>query len=233
LLSQSSIVLLGNFNPAIFHPEWLDRYKILPIQEIQWAEGEKPKITEVKDKDRKIVIEEVPPLIVKPDLADLLFPSVRITATQGKYQCLANRRENFQLVKEVTLKTFTILSYTPIHALGINFVGHWKFKKDSKEILRSLFAGQDMDFRKKVGDNYDIEGKIILQKENQRMSLTFEDSKKIPNGIHFYANYHSDTETHKTEQAIQLIDENYDKNLNDVIETVKRLIGEPEKTWTH
>ena len=52
MLSFSSIVLLGHFNPAIFHPEWLDRYKILPVQEIQWAEGEKPKRTEAQHKSK-------------------------------------------------------------------------------------------------------------------------------------------------------------------------------------
>lgn len=231
MLNESSIVLIGNFNPSIFHPEWFDRFKILPIQEIQWAEGEKPKISEIQNKDRKVIIEEVPPLIVMPDRADLQFPSIKITVIPDRYQCLATQRENFSLMKDVTLKIFTLLSHTPIMALGINFHGHWKFIDDSNEILKSLFAKKDEAFKKTLGDDYNIQGQIIFRKGNQKISLKFEPSNKIQNGIYFGANFHSEIETRRAEQVIQIITENYEKNLNDTIKIVQALLGEPKETW--
>jgi hypothetical protein len=223
---------LGNFNPAIFHPEWFDRFKILPIQETQWAEGEKPKITEFQSKGRKIVIEEVPPFVVKPDLSDLLFPSLKITVEPNRYQCLAIHREKFFLLKEVTLKIFTLLSHTPVDGLGINFQGHWRFKDDSSIILRDLFAKKDGDFKKIFGDGYKVGGQIISQVGNQKLLLRIESSNRIETEVCFDANFHSEIETRRTEQVIQIIDENYEKNLDDIINIMKNLIGEPEETWT-
>lgn len=231
LLSFSSIVLLGRFNPAIFHPEWLDRYKILPIQEIQWAEGEKPKITETQHKNRKIVIEEVPPLIVTPDLADLRFPSLRIYVDSDKYECSTFQREKFSSIKDVTIKIFKLLSHTPINALGINFEGHWKLKDSAQVILRRLFVGRHENFQKALGDDYQIGGVITSNQKNRKTTIKFMTSNKIQNGIFFNVNFHRAVATRQADQTSQLISENYEKDSEDIIDIIKKLIGEPEETW--
>lgn len=43
-----SIVVVGNFNPAIIHPAWLDRNQLLPPQEVRDIENnKKEKIHEI------------------------------------------------------------------------------------------------------------------------------------------------------------------------------------------
>ena len=231
MLSSSSIVLLGSFNPAIFHPEWFDRFKILPVQEIQWAEGKEPRIIETQHKDRKIIIEEIPPLIVTPDLADLRFPSLRILVRSDKFICSASQRKHFALIKDVTIKSYSLLSHTPIDSLGINFEGHWKFKDDADTILRNLFAKGHNSFTKALGDDYQIGGIITSHRRNRKTTLKFDTSNRLPDGIYFNANFHREIKTRQAEQATQLISENYEKDLEDIINIVKELIGEPAKTW--
>ncbi len=34
-IRRFSVVILGNFNPAILHPEWLDRNQLLPPTEVR------------------------------------------------------------------------------------------------------------------------------------------------------------------------------------------------------
>ena len=34
-IQRSTVVILGNFNPAIIHPEWLDRNQVLPPNEVR------------------------------------------------------------------------------------------------------------------------------------------------------------------------------------------------------
>ena len=232
MLNQSALVLLGHFNPATFHPEWFDRFKVLPSHETQWAEGEKPKITEIPLKDGKMVIEERPAIIVRHDSAELQFPSIRLSVNPTRFVCRAVERENFHLAKEVTTKIFTLLSHTPINALGINFNGHCRFADDSDKILKSLFAKREESFQKIFEGNYQVEGQFVFQSRGQRGTLKFELSKKMNGGIFVSSNFHSEIETHTAEQAIQLIDENYEKDLEEVLTIVKNLIGEPEETWT-
>ena len=232
MLSESSIVLLGNFNPVIFHPEWFDRFKILPSHETQWAEGEKPKITEVPFKDKKIVIQEVPAIMVRPDLAELQFPSITLRVNPTRFQCQTLEREKFNLVREVTTKIFTLLSHTPIEALGINFHGHCKFADDSDKILKSLFAKREESFQKIFEGGYQVEGQFVFQRRGQRGAVRFEVSKKMDGGIYIGSNFHSEIETHTADQVIQLIDENYEKDLEEVLTIVRNLIGEPKETWT-
>ena len=61
MLNTSTIVFLGNFNPAIFQTQWLDRYKILPRQDIQWAEGENAEQIKLKDLLRRKKDNQSPP----------------------------------------------------------------------------------------------------------------------------------------------------------------------------
>lgn len=231
LLSSSSIVLLGRFNPAIFHPQWFDRFKILPIQEIQWAEGKEPRIIETQHKDRKIIIEEIPPLIVTPDLADLRFPSLRILVRLDRFLCSAVQRKHFSLIKDVTIKSYNLLKHTPIDALGINFDGHWKFKDNANIILRNLFAKGHNSFKKTMGNDYQIGGIITSHQSNRKTTLKFDTSDRLQDGIYFNANFHREIKARQAEQATKLISENYNKDLEDIISIVKGLIGEPEETW--
>lgn len=231
MLSYSSIVLVGNLNPAIFHPQWFERFKILPIQETQWAEGQKPEIDEIPYRDRKIIVEGVPPLIVAHDLADLRFPSLRIKVELGRYVCETVEREKFSLIRDVTLKVFNLLEHTPVSALGINFEGHWQFDDDRQSILKDLFAKQDEAFKDTLGDGYCIGGKIISEDTNRKMTLKIENSKVMENGVHFHANFHRDLKTEQAQQAVEMIKDYYDEDLKNIVRIAKRLLGEPKDTW--
>ena len=48
-IKRAGVIILGNFNPAIIHPEWLDRNQVLPPTEVRDIAEEK----EVVEKDLK------------------------------------------------------------------------------------------------------------------------------------------------------------------------------------
>ena len=97
MLNSSSIVFLGNFNPAIFQTQWLDRYKILPRQDVQWAEGKGAQQIKVPDSD--IILEKVPNIMVTANQTLLQFPSLQIEVFPDKYICSSKNKEAFSLVK--------------------------------------------------------------------------------------------------------------------------------------
>jgi hypothetical protein len=228
---QSAVVLLGNLNPAIFHPEWFRRYKILPIQETQWSEGEKPKSTVMEHNGRKIVIQEVPPLIVKPDFADLHFPSLRVVVTPERYECSTVTRAHFSEAHDVTAKVFSILQHKPVKALGINFHGHCRFKTDTRTILHDLFSKENGTIRNMLGEEYEISGSIMTQDDGRQRTITLENSMAVPDALHCSVNIHRDVESRQAVDAIELLKNNYKNDLEDAIIVLEKLIGAPENLW--
>lgn len=233
MISFSSIVLLGNLNPAIFHPQWFERYNILPLQDIQSALGERGIKHEVPIDTGKLIIEEAPPILVTPNRTELHFPQLRFIITNNRYICQTREREAFQLLKEATLKIFVLLSHTPIRQLGINFEGHWKLDSDANEILKDLFSRDQEKFSSILGDEYEIGGVIVYHKEKQKITLRLENSPRLENAIFWHANFHSELESQLAEDAIKLVDNYYDSNIGEILGILKKLIGEPKETWKH
>lgn len=232
MVSFSSIVLLGNFNPAIFHPAWLEKFKILPIQETQWALGEKPKTKEFTSGKEQIIIQEVPPLSVKQDKAHLQFLSLRIMVEPNRFICNTVDRTKFTLIKEVVLKIFEILNHTPITGIGINFDGHLEFKDPCDKILKDLFAKRDADFSKIMGDDYKITGRFIFFGDLSKTTLKLEPSNKLENGISYNINFHRDVKSQEAEVAMELLREHYSRDMERITKLMKDLLGDPIRIWT-
>ncbi|MGR3293568.1 MAG: hypothetical protein ACUZ9M_06070 [Candidatus Scalindua sp.] len=228
MLHSSSIVFLGNFNPAIFQTQWFDRFKILPIQEIQWAEGEKPKKIELPG--TKIIVEEAPYIIITSDHTLLQFPSLQIEVFPDKYICSSKNKEAFSLIKNVTISIFKVLEHTPIKAVGINFEGDCKFRKGAQEILNDLFVNNNRAFKKTFGNDFRIGGTIGFKQESRKITLRIKGSNTINDGINFSLNFHDDIEPQQAKLAIEVVRRNYDKDIKKSNKIIKDLIGQPKKS---
>lgn len=169
--------------------------------------------------------------MVTSDHTELHFPSLRLTVNPERFECSTNERKNFPLVKDVVIKIFSLLSHTPIKAVGINFHAHWKFKDPSNVILKNLFAKNDSVFQDSLGSDYHIGGTIWSIQKGVKSSLKIEKSNKLDNGVYIQANYHRDFETIQVEQSINFIQENYDKFIDQFIKDLKKILGEPEEIW--
>ncbi len=100
----ASIVLLGNFNPSIFHPQWFAAHDIISK-------------TEADDEtDQKITTPQIASF-------SLTWGNVQVTANQfvikGKNPTL------FMMLNDFVRKTFSVLSHTPVSAMGINLEQKW------------------------------------------------------------------------------------------------------------
>lgn len=233
MLSFSSIAMIGNFNPAIFHPAWFERYKILPIQEIQWAEGLKIERDEVDFRGRKLMIQSspTPPLIVTPGYSSLNFQSMRVEVSQERFECKTLDRGKFSLVKEVSLKIFSLLGHTPVIGVGINFEGHWRFKNDAFTILKNLFVKSNETFEDIFGQSYNVTGRVISKEDGCQLGIELLNSSIFKDAIYFNANFHRDIISKRAEDALKIISECYDNDLNTIIEKIKKLLGSPQETY--
>lgn len=111
-----NVVLLGDFNPAIFSPAWLARYGVISDEEARAAE--KP--------------------VAHPQIAQVIIDHLTITVELNKFSV---RMTEDPIVRtlDIATKVFReLLPHTPIHSFGINYAEHWR--TDSAE--RRLALGR-------------------------------------------------------------------------------------------
>ena len=100
-----SIVMLGNFcNPAIFHSAWFTKYGLLPEEEAQAIEEQ----------------------IILPDYAQFNLAWVQVQVNRQRLQMGTIDPPSVNLVRDLVIGTFRILSHTPVSALGINHDYHYR-----------------------------------------------------------------------------------------------------------
>jgi len=232
LLYSSSIVLLGKFNPAIFQTQWLDRYKIVPVQDIQSAQNEKLQTEELPYKDGKLVISKGIPMITTSEFAEMNFPKFKLNLDRKKYQCTTFDRSSYKLVKDVTIKIFSLLNHTPIKAAGLNFDAHLEFEDKVDNILKSFFAAKHDRFAKLFGGDYFIKGSIISKLIGDVDTINLDRSNIFNNSILINVNFHKDIVTENTDEAIDWISTNHSNAIQTFTKSIIDLLGEPKKIWT-
>ncbi len=102
---EASIVLVGNMNPKIFHPEWFIRKQI--VEEWDYSKDE---------------------IIGLPDMAQMELPNERkITVFLNKFMVRSLLASEHFSISDLVINTFTLLRETPISQMGMNFSSVVKF----------------------------------------------------------------------------------------------------------
>jgi len=104
---EASIVLVGNFNPSIFHPEWFIRHEIVPAWNYPSRRGNG---------------DEVAAVAILPDLARVEFQDQRnLQVMLNKFTLRCTRASEYLTIKDIVTNTFSILQETPITQMGMNY----------------------------------------------------------------------------------------------------------------
>ncbi len=100
-------MLVGNFNPSIFHPEWFIRHEIVPAWDY-------PKQSQRGD--------EVATVATLPDLAQVEFQDQRkLLVMLNKFTLRSALASEHLTIKDIVTSTFNILQETPILQMGMNY----------------------------------------------------------------------------------------------------------------
>lgn len=104
---EASIVLVGNFNPPIFHPEWFIRHEIVPKWDYYGGDDGNDNVSRVA---------------TVSDLAQIEFPDQRnLTVMLNKFVLRCARASEFLTIKDIVSNTFGILRETPLNQMGMNY----------------------------------------------------------------------------------------------------------------
>lgn len=162
----SSIVAVGSFNPAIFSPDWMEAHGLLGKD----------------DADR----------IREPRPGASLVVSHQATAFESSWFALQVLENQFSLTsknalspafKDLAVSVFQLLSHTPVTAVGLNFLAHYKLATEDeyhcvgdvlapKEIWNKLYPNEiaglaDLTVRIQAGSH----GQPLKCKDEKRISL--------------------------------------------------------------
>jgi hypothetical protein len=103
-----SIVILGDFNPRIFQPEWLVNKKL-----IRESEGDPESLK-----------------VLHPDLTVIETDEFRLEVRPNRFELQTLQESYREPLKDLCTSIFKLLSETPINAFGVNYCKHFKFDNE-------------------------------------------------------------------------------------------------------
>ncbi len=224
-IRRSSVVIQGNFNPAILHPKWLDHHQVLPPTEVRdIAESKEGEIRDLEGLKVKFIASNV---LVSGSLTRLSLPSYSITVTPDKFEAETVIKEKFEELYVFVVETFKILAHTPVNALGINFISSLKFSKSARDLMHHYFCAEPEAMSSVFGDRHLIDSRIRYDYEDSKVTLMLEgDEEKDEIGINF--NYHKDfSENEGVATLIEYLLENFKPMMLDADKVIKGVFGEP------
>lgn len=177
-IDAAAIVLVGSFNPAIFHPEWFARWKLLPETEVDKAETK----------------------VVSPPVS--VFETERFTVQVTPEKFVASSKPDTPSVplRDLVLGTFFILEHTPATAMGLNRLMH--FRMDSEESWHRIgdkLAPKD-EWSRILEGRPGMRSLSILTKKSSApaadLTVKVEPSLQIQYGVYFEVN-----ESYATDKA--------------------------------
>lgn len=171
-----SLVFVGDFNPIIFQPFWLESKGL-----IRESEAENAKVEVIHNE------------IVKYELDDW----AKIEITKNRCEFKSSKEPYFEPLKDLATSVFKILRETPVRALGINHIFDCKMPNEEKYIeLGNMLT--PLDIWAKDFDNPRLMNLEILEMKrrdgesgNRRVRINPSD-QKIQYGVVVNVNNHFD-----------------------------------------
>lgn len=220
---QYSIVLIGDFNPAMFHPEWFRRHEIISPEESNLAQNSSN------------------PAVVTPQLTIFQTTQLSVRIDQNRFQVVA-QKEPLIVVKDFIVKTFEKLGALVIRAYGFNYSAQYKIATYKEyQLIGDRLAPKEY-WADLLGD--EVTGderqsglaslKMLKTKsgdETGQISVNLQPSDLFKPGIHLSCNDHTqiDEENSSAELVIEKIEAAFDATFKKMANLQIRLLEEVTK----
>lgn len=179
-LKNTSIVVLGNFNPAIFQPEWFLRHDLLPADEVEAATA-RPGSTTV-------------PLIVTSDLCQIPFRSTFLQVRADRWLLSTERPDWSTDLGGIASSVFTHLPETPVRTVGLNVIEHRPpASGTAAEVIESWAPLRALG--EAVGTAPWLGAKVRSQWEEFRVMVQLEPSEVRKGELYLLQNYEATLES--------------------------------------
>ncbi len=205
---QYSIVLIGQFSPAMFQPEWFYRNNIISLEEMDFARNQSSTC----------------PIIVTPQLTLFKTSQFSVKIEQRRFQIVAEK-EPAIILKDFIVKTFENLGGLSINAFGFNFSAHYQINSISdyhkigdrlnpKKYWESLLGDEVSGDDRKSGLT-SLQVQKTKKDVNGQISVTFQPSAYIKPGVYIACNDHTNIfdEDSSAERVTETIEKEFEKSI--------------------
>jgi hypothetical protein len=221
----SAIIVVGDFNPAIFSPDWLERNDLI-------GEGDAIAAREGKAGRHPLVSHQVTTF-------ETDWFTLQVLDTQFS---LTSKGVLSPAFKDLAVGIFQLVPQTPVKAVGLNFIGH--FKLESQELhhkIGDVFAPKDIWGGLYPDEFVGLEQLVIrIQRgsrekgadSNDEKRITLQRSNKFKYGIHLSFNDHHDVTTcdesdlTPAENVAKIVDEQWQFDWDDAVRVFDQLLSE-------
>ncbi len=209
-LERISIVVLGNFNPAIFHPSWFEYHNLLGKEESKNAEID----------------------VVHPSASNFTAEWVSINVIRERFQVITTKASYYEALRDLVVGVLELLEHTPLGSMGINRDMHYRMsskekwhligdKLAPKEFWNGLLESPGMR-------NLTLEGKRTDDFAGY-IRVRVEPSNKIEHGVFISVNDHyevkeDDENRFNTLRFQNILREKWQRSLKKSLEISERLI---------
>lgn len=112
-IDAASIVLVGDFNPPIFHPDWFRSHGLIRDSEADAAQK----------RDN---------FVIAGKLANFKAGPFELQVTQDRFMARVADSPNFPLLRDLAVGTFGLLEHTPVRLLGLNRMIHYSLGSEEQ-----------------------------------------------------------------------------------------------------
>lgn len=166
------MVLVGSFNPAIFHPEWFLRHDLIGQEDAREASVN----------------------VVSKEVGDLLICGVKLFCIPQRLSLgTANISRETQL-KDLLLSIVSLLPHTPIEACGINPWADYRVESEEHwHRIGHALAPKDLVWNRLAANPGMRSLTITAPREGEfpgELNMTVEPSTRFRPGILVRSNYH-------------------------------------------
>lgn len=205
----ASIVLVGSFNPAIFHPSWFEKQELLPA---------------IETRDAKIEA-------ISNDLAIFVMSWVRVEVLDGRFVARTNDESKFGPLRDLVVGTFQLLEHTPVLQVGLNREIEYQLPTDDEwhQVGHKLAPKEPwLPFVKSPGMKSVV---MEAQRDDDRegvLNITIKPIVNVPSKprtVHIQVNDHIELGAEKTAlDACKIIGESWEASLARAVKIGEGLI---------
>lgn len=181
-LKQYSIVLIGDFNPAMFSPQWFGKNNIIPVEDVEFALSEKSSP------------------IISSAITIFRTNQLSIKIDTKRFQVVATK-EPLIVLKDFILKTFENLSNYTISAYGFNYAAHYSVDNNQEfHKIGDLLApksywkkllGEDVSGDERLGGLATIQLQEPKKNADGVVSIILQASGLVQPGFYMSCNDHN------------------------------------------
>jgi len=167
-----AIVIVGNFNPAIINPSWLCNKKLIR-----------------EDEEETATIK-----VIHPEVSDFSLQIASFHVTKDKMIISSENPSDFILIRDLAISIFSILSETPVEAIGLNYTKDFSLVDAGTYYEFGNWLVPHSNWSEVISEPKTVNLKMLEPyKKDGFVQSTFEisTSKKVQEyGVRFHLNYH-------------------------------------------